>query len=141
MEGKTGGCACGAIRFKLTAPLMGVGICHCTECQKASGGGANYVALVPKPALEVISGAAKEFHRKGDSRAIVARAFCPDCGTPLWSIPTNEPFLTVKLGAFDDNSKLMPQMHIYTESAPKWHLFHDGLPKFPKMPPPMPQET
>ena len=48
MTDRTGGCACGAIRFKITAPLMGVGVCHCTDCQKASGGGPNYVALAPK---------------------------------------------------------------------------------------------
>jgi hypothetical protein len=52
MTDRTGGCACGGIRFGITAPLMGVGVCRCTDCQKASGGGPNYVAPAPKTAFE-----------------------------------------------------------------------------------------
>lgn len=64
---RRGGCACGAIRFKITALLMGVGVCHCTDCQKASGGAPNYVALAPKMAFEVTKGEAKVYTCKGDS--------------------------------------------------------------------------
>src|SRR5260221_728457 len=69
MTDRTGGCACGAIRFKITAPLMGVGVCHCSDCQKASGGGPNYVALAPKTAFEITKGEARVYHSKGDSGA------------------------------------------------------------------------
>jgi hypothetical protein len=136
---RDGGCACGAIRFKVTAQFLGIGACHCTNCQKSGGGGPNYVALTPVSALEVVKGQPKMFVSKGDSGADVGRAFCADCGTPLWSVPTNEPFITVKLGALDDNSDLAPQMHVYTDSAPLWHVIPDDLPAFPKMPPPMPK--
>jgi hypothetical protein len=132
---RTGGCACGAIRFKITGPLMGVGVCHCTDCQKASGGSPNYVALAPKTAFEVTRGEAKVYVSKGDSGEDVGRAFCPNCGSPLWSLPPNAPFTPVKLGALDDSSDLTPSLHLYTASAPPWHLMHDGLPAFPKMPP------
>ena len=83
MTDRTGGCACGAIRFKITAPLMGVGVCHCTDCQKASGGGPNYVARAPKTAFEVTKGEARVYFSKGDSGEDVGRAFCPNCGTSL----------------------------------------------------------
>ena len=135
---RTGGCACGAIRFEITSPLMGVGACHCTDCQKGAGGGPNYVALAPRDALVVTSGEATLFRSTGDSGAEVARAFCAHCGTPLWSIPAHEPFLTVKLGALDDSSDLSPGMHIYVSSAPSWHPVDDKVPSFAKMPPPAP---
>jgi hypothetical protein len=137
---RTGGCACGAIRFEITAPFIGVGACHCTDCQKASGGGPNYVALTPKSALVVTRGEAKLYLRNGDSGAEVARAFCSDCGTPLWGIPAHQPFTTVKLGALDDHSDLTPAIHVYAASAPRWHVIEDGLPSFPKMPPPVPPD-
>ena len=35
----TGGCGCGAVRFKLTAPPTAAGYCHCTRCQHRTGGG------------------------------------------------------------------------------------------------------
>lgn len=80
-------------------------------------------------------GEARVFHSTGDSGADVGRAFCAECGTPLWSVPAHEPFLPVKLGALDDSSDLMPGLHIYVDSAAPWHLIHEGLPRFPKMPP------
>lgn len=135
MTDRTGGCACGAVRFKITAPFMGVGVCHCTDCQKASGGPPNYVALTPTAAFEVTRGEAKIYHSVGDSGGDVQRAFCPECGTPLWSVPPDDSFRPVKLGALDDSSDLAPMLHLYTDSAQPWHLMHEGLPKFPKSPP------
>ena len=136
MTEMTGGCACGAVRFKVTAPPMGVGVCHCLDCQKASGGGPNYVALIPKGAFEVTKGEAKVYTCAGDSGADIGRAFCANCGSPLWSVPGDmAPFFPVKLGALDDSSTMTPSLHLYTDSAQPWHLMHDGLPRFGKMPP------
>lgn len=135
---RTGGCACGRIRYRITAPLMMVGVCHCTDCQKASGGGPNYVAVAPRDAFEVIAGDDKVgiYCRKGDSGEDVQRMFCAACGTPLWSQPpAGQPFIPVKMGSLDDHSDLTPQMHIYARSAPAWHQMNDGLPQFPGMPP------
>ena len=86
-------------------------------------------------AFEVTKGEAKVYVCKGDSGEDAARAFCPNCGTPLWSFPANGSFTAVKLGALDDNSDLRPSLHLYTASAAPWHLMHEGLPAFPKMPP------
>ncbi|MFV0475858.1 MAG: GFA family protein [Pikeienuella sp.] len=133
---RTGGCACGAIRFKVAAPFTGVGACHCTDCQKATGGGPNYVALAPTAAFTVTKGAPKTYTRKGDSGADAVRAFCGDCGTPLWSAMADTPFMPVRLGAFDDHADLKPAMHIYVSSAPAWHPIGADAVTFPKMPPP-----
>jgi len=136
MTEMTGGCACGAVRFKITAPPMGVGVCHCLDCQKSSGGAPNYVALIPKGGFEVTKGEAKVYTCKGDSGADIGRAFCANCGSPLWSIPGGAaPFFPVKLGALDDSSSMTPSLHLYTASAQPWHLMHDGLPQFAQMPP------
>lgn len=132
---RSGGCACGAIRFSITGPLMGVGACHCRDCQKIGGGAPNYVALAPKTAFELTRGEARFYTSKGDSGADVHRAFCAECGTPLWGLPSHAPYLTIKLGALDDNTDLSPGLHLYVASAPPWHLMHEGLPTFAGMPP------
>src|SRR4051812_9459614 len=109
MNEMTGGGACGAGRFKVSGTPMGVGVCHCLDCQKSSGGGPNYVALFPKIGFEVTKGEAKVYTCKGDSGADIGRAFCAACGSPLWSIPGGQaPFVPVKLGALDDSSGLAP---------------------------------
>ncbi len=135
---RNGGCSCGAVRFTVTAPFLAVGACHCTDCQKAAGGGPNYVALAPASAFAVTQGQPRLYRSERDGGGEVSRAFCPDCGTPLWSIPVDAPFIPVKLGAFDDYSDLSPAMHIYVSSAPHWHSVPPDLPSFPKMPPPLP---
>ena len=33
----TGGCNCGAVRFEVTAPLLGASYCHCRRCQHGAG--------------------------------------------------------------------------------------------------------
>ena len=131
----TGGCACGKVRFKVTQPFMGVAICHCLDCQKASGGAPAYMALAPKGGFEVTKGEGKTYVSRADSGAEIGRAFCPNCGTPLWSEPAGAPFYPVKLGALDDSSGLQPGLHLYTDSAQPWHQMHEGLPRFAKMPP------
>ena len=37
-EDITGGCACGAIRYRCSAPPIYMGNCHCRDCQQATGG-------------------------------------------------------------------------------------------------------
>ena len=131
-----GGCACGKVRYRITAPLIGVGVCHCRACQYASGGGPNYAALAPRGALEVTEGQPKVFTQPADSGNDVGRAFCGDCGTPLFSTPGGaSPIQPVRLGSLDDPSGYTPMAHVYTEAAQPWHLMHDGLPQFAKMPP------
>jgi hypothetical protein len=141
MSDVTGGCACGKVRFKFNK-AMGCGVCHCLDCQKASGGGPNYVVLALKDGFEVTKGEARVYTSKGDSGADIGRAFCADCGTPLWSLTGPEtPFNPVKLGALDDSSGYRPALHLYTDSAQPWHLMHEGIPRFPKMPPAGPPPT
>ena len=75
----TGGCQCGAVRYRLEAAPTGANICHCRMCQKASGGPFMAFAGVRPDDLVWTRGAPKVFA----SSAIAERGFCADCGTPL----------------------------------------------------------
>jgi hypothetical protein len=130
-----GGCACGAVRYRISQPPMAVGVCHCRQCQYGSGGGPNYVALVMRPAFEVTKGEPKGYASPGGSGEEVVRLFCPDCGTPLYSDPASTPYLAVKLGGLDDPAALSPALHIWTVDAPGWHQMTPGLPAFERGPP------
>jgi hypothetical protein len=130
-----GGCQCGAIRYEITGPIVGVGVCHCRACQYASGGGPNYVALAVREGFAFTKGEPKRFGQPGGSGNIVSRVFCPDCGTPLIS-EAAMPFYPVKLGSLDDPSSLKPELHIWTSSAQPWHPIDPALPAFPESPPP-----
>ena len=131
-----GGCACGAVRFKITGDLAGSGVCHCRACQYATGGPPNYVVLAPKMGFSITKGTPKVHTTTSDTGSEVGRAFCAECGTPIYTLTAPMvPFYPVKVGALDDPSDFKPQIHLYTEAAQPWHLMHEGLPQFPKMPP------
>lgn len=98
----TGGCQCGAVRFRVTGALKDSSICHCRMCQKAFG--AYYAPLVSTRGaeLEWTRGGAKHFH----SSNFVARGFCDNCGTPLtYEAPDG---IAIAAGAFDDPAALPP---------------------------------
>ena len=98
----TGGCQCGAVRFRVSGELQDSSICHCRMCQKAFG--AYYAPLVSVrgAAFEWTRGARKRFR----SSNFVERGFCGDCGTPLtYEAPDG---MAVAAGAFDDPSLLPP---------------------------------
>lgn len=131
---KTGGCLCGAIRYEIDAEFMGVAVCHCRDCQYASGGGPNFIAMAPRDSVRFVEGAPKRYDQPGGSGANVGRVFCPDCGTPLLS-DIGAPFLAVKLGGLDGSADLKPGVRIWTNSAPPWHVIDPATPGFPESPP------
>jgi hypothetical protein len=76
--GLTGGCQCGAVRYRIDAAPVG-NICHCRMCQKASGGPFMAFGGVPTESFVVTRGALAIFQ----SSDIAERGICSACGTPL----------------------------------------------------------
>lgn len=120
----TGGCQCGAIRFRVDGELKDSSICHCRMCQKAFG--AYYAPLVSVRGAELqwTRGERKRFR----SSNLVERGFCADCGTPLtYEAPDG---IAIAAGAFDDPSALPPVIQYGTEGKMP---FADTLHRLPAM--------
>ncbi len=105
----SGGCQCGAVRFRVTGVLADSSICHCRMCQKAFG--AYYAPLISTRGaqLEWTRGATKTFR----SSNFATRGFCGDCGTPLtYEAPDG---VAIAAGAFDDPAAVPPTVQFGTE--------------------------
>ncbi len=105
----TGGCQCGAVRYRVTGALTDSSICHCRMCQKAFG--AYYAPLVSTRGADLVwtRGAPKTFR----SSNFVLRGFCGDCGTPLtYEAPDG---IAVSAGSFDDPAALPPVVQFGVE--------------------------
>lgn len=122
-----GGCACGAVRYQASAPPANIRVCHCRLCQKATGQPFFARAVFAREALS-ISGRL-ERHASSPKQN---RAFCPKCGTPLFSEPQDRPFVGVALGSLDDPDALPPQAHVWTSRKVGWLKLDDGLPQYPE---------
>jgi hypothetical protein len=132
----TGGCMCGAIRYECSAEPIGMGICHCRDCQRATGSAFAAALIVPRNCV-TITGEVKYYAVTGDSGNLVNRGFCPNCGSRLFGRPaTNPDIISIQAGSLDDPSWFQPQADIYVASAQPWDYLNPDLPKFAKLPPP-----
>jgi hypothetical protein len=77
----TGGCLCGAVRYRLAGTPFDAGWCHCRTCQINSGSPAMAFAKVLSDDFVIESGG--ERIRRYASSAVAERWFCDHCGTPL----------------------------------------------------------
>lgn len=76
----TGGCQCGAVRYRATAMLDNAHVCHCRMCQKAVGNLFAALVAAPDDALTWTRGAPSVFRSSSEAE----RGFCAACGTPLF---------------------------------------------------------
>jgi hypothetical protein len=130
-----GGCLCGAVRYEVSAEPVAFMLCHCRDCQYISGGEPAAVVVVPKPAFRLAKGQVKSYAVKGDSGKEVARQFCGECGTPLFSALEGNPQLwAIKAGSLDDPSWLKPTAFLWKSSAQPWAHLDPAIHAFPKQP-------
>ena len=121
----TGGCQCGAVRYRLTAWPTGENVCHCRMCQKASGGPFMAFAGVPVADLCWTRGTPKAFA----SSAVAERGFCGDCGTPLTYRIVGRDRVSVTIGSLDRPFDMAPRMQYGVELKAAWL---DSIPTLPE---------
>ncbi|MEZ2129131.1 MULTISPECIES: GFA family protein [unclassified Sinorhizobium] len=111
---QTGGCQCGAVRFRTRGELGRASICHCRMCQKAFGGLFGPLVTAPKDGLEWTRGEPTYFQ----SSVNIERGFCGNCGTPLtYRHPDG---IELSIGSFDDRSDLAPKIQVNFASRIPW---------------------
>ena len=118
----TGGCLCGAIRYKIDAPIAGLRACHCVNCQKSSGASGIVNAVVPSASFRLTKGETKKYDDSATrSGRTLSRHFCASCGSPIYSHRNPDPgFLVVRAGTLDDSSALRITGNIWTSTARPW---------------------
>ncbi len=92
----SGGCQCGAVRFRVEGALGEASICHCRMCQKATGGFFGPYVTVAMSDLIWTRGEPRRFQSSNK----VQRGFCGDCGTPL-TFEYDGKTIGLAIGAFD----------------------------------------
>lgn len=112
----TGGCQCGAVRYRLKRPPSKVSICFCRMCQKATAG---YFGAYASSTVEDVvwtKGAPSLFA----SSEAAERGFCPACGTPLTFAYRGKPGLSVAAGSLDDPAAFPPGIAYGIEGRMPW---------------------
>ena len=117
----TGGCLCGAIRYQLSDYPMLLYACHCTNCQRQSGGAFAMNMPVAAAAFTIVRGEPKGWRRLSPSGAETVSWFCGDCAGRIHGTRRVRPeTVTLRAGTLDDTSWLVPAAHMYVRSAQPW---------------------
>ncbi len=123
----TGGCLCGAVRYRIAGAPRSVVYCHCRMCQRAAGAPVVPWATVGTAGFAVTTGELAEFASSAPAR----RGFCRTCGTPITFREIAEPdWIDITIASLDDPAALPPQFHIWTESQVPWLRIDDDLPRY-----------
>lgn len=126
-----GGCACGAVRYRMQARPMFVHCCHCKDCQRQTGTAFVLNALIEPDRVALLSGELQPFAMPTDSGRPHRVFRCPTCGTAVWSEYGGVTKLRfVRVGTLDEPSAMTPDVHIYTRSKLPWVTLPAGVPAF-----------
>src|SRR6218665_3614377 len=112
----TGGCQCGAVRYRAEGSLSDPHLCHCRMCQKAAGNYFMPLANAARATFSLTRGEPSWFQ----SSHLVRRGFCKKCGTPLFYDMPVEPFINIVLGSLDDPDDVRPTSQSGVESRMPW---------------------
>lgn len=127
-----GGCACGAIRYRLTSAPMFVNCCHCRDCQRQTGSAFVVNALIETDRVTLLAGDPEPVAVPTDSSRPHRIFRCPACRVAVWSEYGGVPALRfVRVGTLDDPTAFSPGAHIYTRSKLPWVALPEGIPTFP----------
>lgn len=127
----TGGCLCGQVRYEIKAEPRLQLACHCADCRKRTGSAFSASALVPREDIE-FSGPMKTYLSTGDSGNEIKRAFCPNCGSPLFSEVAARPdAFALSAGSLDDPGWFKPRVNLWTDSALSWVSIDPECKNFP----------
>lgn len=133
----TGGCARGAIRYECGDEPMFMWVCHCRECQRATGAGGAVNVVFARPAVRFTKGEPKYHVSTGTSGEKTRRGFCTEFGSPLAARADLIPDIHgVSAARMDDPAKLQMTAEIWTSSAQPWDTMSPKLPKFETTPTP-----
>jgi len=126
----TGGCGCGAVRFRITRPLVSATYCHCTRCQRRTGAGAAASARAEPGSFELTAG--EEHLRAWAPGGGFDKVFCGDCGSALYARdPASGEAVFIRLGAIDGDPGVRPSVRQFVAFAAPWERIpDDGLPRY-----------
>lgn len=124
-----GACLCGGVAFELREP-EGTGYCHCTRCQRWTGGPGFPEVEVDEANFTITKGAdlVRRFREEGHS----ALCFCGTCGSSLYA--EYEGKIYASAGVLQGTA-FEPDYHMMVAYKAPWDGITGNAPQYPEWPP------
>lgn len=122
----TGGCYCGAIRYKSDSMPVETAYCHYTICRRTTGAPLVAFASFPISNFQYTKDKPTVFQ----SSSTGLREFCNNCGTQIcFKLAEAAETVDVSSGSLDDMNSVAPTHHVYASDQVSWLEMADQLPR------------
>jgi len=127
-----GKCLCGYLSYEAEVDPEAVEICNCTDCQTLSGSAFRVNVPVTDGMFEFLAGEPKTWVKTAASGNRRVLAFCPECGTSVYSKPEEgkEGFFGLRVGSLRQRAELVPRAQCWQRSRQAWIDHISDLPSF-----------
>lgn len=127
-----GHCLCGSIHYQYTGELGPIALCHCSQCRRAQGTAFATNSPIQAAQFTLVSG--QEALKEYESRPGKKRAFCSNCGSPIYSrLDARPELLRLRIGTVTSPIAARPSHHIYAASRAEWFEIDDDLPRYAEL--------
>lgn len=129
----SGSCLCGQITFSCMNSFFTFHLCHCSQCQKASGSA--HVSNLFTDTGNIVWESGESLVRRYDLPGqTISVAFCENCGTPVPYVSKSDKALIVPAGSLDGEPSIEPQDHIFWSERAAWYERGVAAKKYAKFP-------
>lgn len=127
---REGGCACGAVRYRLATDPLFTHCCHCLSCQRQTGSAFVVNLIIEADRVELLAGDPQPVDVPRDDGSTQRIFRCPTCQVAVYSQYGRPELRFVRGGTLDDPSGVTPDVHIYTRSMLPWITVPESVPAF-----------
>ncbi|ATE67210.1 aldehyde-activating protein [Rhizorhabdus dicambivorans] len=127
-----GGCRCGQVRIRISAPPLLTSACHCTGCQTMSASAFSLSVSVPEDGFAVVAGEPVVGGLHGEVRHF----FCGHCKTWMFTRPPpGAAFINVRPSILDWHGWFVPFAEFWLSEKLPWAVTPavHGFEGFPPM--------
>ena len=127
---REGGCACGAVRYRLASDPLFVHCCHCLNRQRQTGSAFVVNLLIEADRVELLAAEPQAVDVPRDDGGVQRIFRCPTCQVAVFSLYTRPDVRFVRAGTLDEPRSVVPDVHIFTKSKVGWVTLPDSAPAF-----------
>ncbi|SDR50040.1 Uncharacterized conserved protein [Paraburkholderia fungorum] len=125
-----GRCLCGAVHYRADGAATAQLVCHCRDCQRASGS-AGLPVVVVKASGFSFAGETRPYTKTGGSGMPTTRHFCAHCGSLLFGTPHHAPeIVTIYAGTLDEPSQFKADFVQFTAERHRLDAREPGVAQY-----------
>lgn len=119
-----GRCLCGFLSYVAEVDPEQALLCHCTDCQILSSSAFRQTVPAQHGTFKLLTGELKIYVKTAESGNRRALAFCPNCGTSIYSAPAGgsggDTYFGLRVGPLAQRDQLPPKSQCWTRSRQHW---------------------